>query len=248
MKSNSSKSVGISSKQLLLSVLFLETVAIAIAIGAAVSRGEWAFYHFDEGGFITILSCILILIVSVLARNIFRLEKRSSDTMLLKNAGFWLIVSIGAFFLALDDALSLHEQLDVWMHKILNVEETMVTDLADDIIVGIYLILALIYVASQWKTLQVFRSSFNYFRVGFLLGAVMVVLDILSNNNLFVSMVTDDLELMGQMITWINIVEEAIKLVAEGFFLVGVYQCWRVVDANSKKQSPVNGSRGILKR
>ncbi|MEL6579193.1 MAG: hypothetical protein AAFQ14_05545 [Cyanobacteria bacterium J06621_12] len=236
MKTKSSQCRVISSKQLLFAVLFLETVAIAIAIGAAVSRGKWVFYHFDEGGFITILSCAQILVVSVLARNISGLEKRSPDKLLLKNAGFWLIVSIGAFFLALDDALSLHEQLDMWMHQVLDIKETMVTDLADDIIVGIYLILALIYVASQWQTLQIFRSSFTYFKVGFLLATLMVILDILSNNNLFVSMVTSDFELMGQMITWINIVEEAIKLVAEGFFLAGVYRCWRIVDAKSKKE------------
>lgn len=238
MKTKSSPFRGISHKRLLFIVLFLETVAIAIAI----LRPNDAFHHFEEGGSITILSCLQILAVAVLAGMIFRLEKRSLDSKLRKNAGFWLIVGIGAFLLALDDALSLHEQLDVWLHGVFNIEETMVTDLADDIIVGIYLILALIYVASQWKTLQIFRSSFNYFKIGFVLGGLMVVLDILSNNFLFVSMVTDDPNLMGKMISWLGIVEETAKIAAEGFFLAGVYQCWRIVKADSKQPLTVNST------
>ncbi|MEM6611092.1 MAG: hypothetical protein AAF652_02350 [Cyanobacteria bacterium P01_C01_bin.72] len=240
MKIKSLQPIDISSKQLLFAVLFLETLAIALAIGIAIANGKGAYEYFGEGEPLTIISCLQILVFSILALVIFLREKRSPDERLFKNAGFWLILSMGAFFLALDDAFSIHEQLDVWMHKILNIQETMVTDLTDDIIVGIYLILALVYIASQWRTLGVFRSSFNYFKAGFLLGAVMVVLDILSNNTLFVSMVTDDSSVMNQMLLWLGVLEEAVKVWAEGFFLVGVYQCWRVASASNKKQSTVN--------
>ena len=245
MKINSSKPVGISSKQLLLIILFLETLAVTVAISTALSEGKSAFHYFGEDTFITYFSCLQLLIVAVLSGMIFRLEKRAKDAQLMKNAKFWLIVAAGGFFLALDDALSIHEQLDTWMHDVLNIKETLVTDLADDIIVGIYLILALIYVASQWKILKIFRSSFNYFKVGFVIGAIMVVLDILSNNTLFVSMVTDDGDLMGKMITWMGVIEEAAKLIAEGFFLTGVYQCWCQVRSMSSQELSINNEESM---
>ena len=193
----------------------------------ANSQGKSNFHYFDEGQFGTYFSCLQLLVIAALSGIIFKLEKSSESLQLVKNSGFWLIVSLGTFFLALDDALSFHEELDKWLHKVLDVKETLVTDLADDILVGLYMILALIYVISQWKTLQIFRSSFGYFKLGFILGAVMVVFDILSNNELFVSMVTTDSNVQEQMIMWMGVLEETAKLVAEGFFLTGVYQCWR---------------------
>ena len=57
----------------------------------------------------------------------------------------------------------------------------------------------------------------------------MVLADILSNNTLFVSMVTDDSQLGSQITTGLGIFEETAKIIAEGFFLVGVYHCWQKI-------------------
>lgn len=227
MNSNSSKPFGISSQKILSVVLFLDALTVTSAIALAVQREKSLFHYFAENTFVTYFSCFQLLIVAVLGWSIYRLGKRSPNRELVKNALFWLIVSLGVFYLALDDALSIHESLDRSIHGWLGIEETQISDLADDIIVGIYLILALAYVASQWKILQIFRSSFVYFRWGFVLGAIMVGFDILSNNNLFVSQVTDDPDLMDKAINYMGVVEETAKLVAEGLFLTGVYKCWR---------------------
>jgi len=237
MKTKSSAPAGISSKQLLRIVLFVETLAVVIALAKAMIAGRSNFHYFGENTFITYFSCFQLLVVAVLAILIFRLEKHSADPQLLKNATFWLVVALGAFFLSLDDALSFHEQIDKWLHKVLNIEETDITDMADDVLVGIYMIVALVYVASQWKALQIFRSSFKYFKIGFVVGAMMVVLDMLSNNNLFVSMVTADSDIQRQIIMWVGILEETAKLVAEGFFVTGVYQCWRKAKSIDLQQS-----------
>ena len=233
MNPNLSKSSGISSKQLLFILLFIETLATVVAIATAMKEGESLFHYFDEGRFMTYFSCLQLLIVSAFAWKIFRLEKKSSSADLVKNAVFWLMVCLGTFYLALDDALSIHEEIDKSMHRLFNIEETLVTDLADDIIVGIYLIIALVYIFSQWQNLQLFRSSFVYFKVGFVLGAIMVLADILSNNTLFVSMVTDDSQLANQITTSLGVFEETAKIIAEGFFLVGVYQCWQKISQQS---------------
>ena len=237
MKTKSSQPVGISSKQLLWIVLFVETLAVVIAIAKAALAEKPIFHYFDENTFITYFSCFQLLVVAVFAWKIFRLQKQSEDSQVLKNALFWLIVAMGAFFLSLDDALSFHEQIDKWVHKVLNIEETDITDLMDDILVGIYMLIALACVASQWRILQRFRSSFGYFKIGFIIGALMVVLDILSNNTMFVSMITADGKIQGQLISWMGIMEETAKLAAEGFFLTGVYQCWHKARAVDSQQS-----------
>ena len=223
-------------------MLFLETLTVTIAIALAVQRGKSTFHYFAENTFVTYFSCLQLLIVAAIAWSIYQVERQSSEPKLVKNALFWLIVSLGVFFLALDDALSIHESLDRWMHGWLNVEETQITDLADDIIVGIYLILALAYVATQWKTLQIFRSSFVYFLWGFVLGTIMVAFDILSNNDLFVSQVTNDPNLIDKAINYLGVVEESAKLIAEGLFLTGVYQCWRKVKSIDTQQRRINST------
>jgi len=246
MKTKSLAPAGISSKQLLWIFLFLETLAVVIAIAKAMLTGKSSFHYFGENTFVTYFSCFQLLVVAVFSWKIFRLQKKSEDSLLLRNAVFWLIVSCGVFFLALDDALSFHEQIDKWLHEVLNIKETLVTDLADDILVGIYMIVALIYVASQWNTLQIFRSSFGYFKLGFTLAGVMVAFDILSNNTLFVSMVTADANLQGQMIMWMGVLEETAKLVAEGFFVAGVYHCWRKAKSVNSQQQAVENQQSIV--
>ncbi|MEL6493802.1 MAG: hypothetical protein AAFQ41_01600 [Cyanobacteria bacterium J06623_7] len=229
MHSDLVKTRVISSKQLLPLVLFIETVAIVMAIATAIKTGNSPFRYFDEGEFMTYFSCLQLLIISIYAGKIARQAKKSPLVELVKNAVFWWVVSGGLFYLALDDALSIHEEIDKSLHRLLGVQETLVTDLADDIIVGIYLLVALAYIVYQWQNLQFFRSSFNYFKIGFVLGTTMVAADILSNNTLFVSMVTEDSQLQGQLILYLGIFEEIAKTVAEGFFLVGAYHCWRQV-------------------
>ncbi|MEL6927430.1 MAG: hypothetical protein AAFO95_02200 [Cyanobacteria bacterium J06600_6] len=246
MKTKSLAPAGISSKQLLWIFLFLDALAVTIAIAKAMLAGKSSFHYFGENTFITYFSCFQLVVVAVFAWMIFRMQKQSEDPQLLKNALFWLIVAFGAFFLSLDDALSFHEQIDQWLHRVFEVKETEITDLADDILVGIYMLIALICVASQWKVLQVFRSSFRYFKIGFVIGAVMVGFDILSNNTLFVSMVTSDGGLQGKMITWMGIIEETAKLVAEGFFVAGTYQCWRKAKTLNNQLPTANSEQSAV--
>ena len=100
--------------------------------------------------------------------------------------------------------------------------------MADDLIVGGYLVVFLIYVVSQWQSIKIFHSSFNWFKLGFVLTAVMVVLDMASNNTLFVSMVTDDNALASNLQQWLGVIEDSVKIFAEGMFIVGIYKCWQI--------------------
>ena len=220
----------ITSNQILWGLLFLETLAVTLAVTGAIALDKSPKYYFgeiDRGGFITYISCLQLLIAALLSWKIYKIVRFSPR--LNKNSWFWLIITIGLFFLALDDGVGLHEQIDRWLHDLINLEETDISDLIDDLIVGGYLVLFLIYVATQWQAIKIFRQSFVFFKIGLILSVAMVLLDILSNNRLFVSMVSDSYTIQSTIQDWLEVLEDSVKIFAEGMFIVGIYKCWQIV-------------------
>lgn len=219
--------------QILFIVLFLQSLAISLGIWGAIAAGYSPKAYFEEGGYLTILSCLQLLGAAILSRKIFLTIQDSTKSILIQNGLFWQVVSWGLFYLTIDDAFQIHEYLDKLIHSLLNIlldfEETSVSDLADDIIVGGYLLLFLVYVAKEWQTVRIFKRSFVYFQIGFVLTVVMITFDAASNNYLFVSMLTDDPDRQTLMRVWFGIFEDSMKIYAEGLFLVGIYKCWRIV-------------------
>ena len=217
-----------STKQVLVTTLFLNSLSVTVAIAEATAADKSPDFHFKEGEFITVISCLQLLIAAILSWKIYRLARHSQQVKLSKSSLFWLIVSLGMLFLSLDDALGIHEKIDFWLHDLFRIQETEITDLADDIIVGGYLLLFLIYVAFKWQIIQVFKQSFNIFQIGFILTLMMIVLDIVTNNNFFISLMVDDSSQVPILKQWLSVLEDSIKIFAEGIFIVGIYQCWQI--------------------
>ena len=217
-----------STKQVLITTLFLNSLSVTVAIAAAAAVDKSPDFHFKEGEFITVISCIQLLIAAILSWKINRLARHSQQVKLSKSSLFWLIVSLVLLFLSLDDALSIHEKIDFWLHDLFKIEETEITDLADDIIVGGYLLLFLIYVTFKWKVIQIFQQSFSIFQIGFILSLMMIVLDIVTNNNFFISLVVEDSSQVPILKQCLSALEDSIKIFAEGIFIVGIYQCWQI--------------------
>ena len=217
--------------QILFIVVFLESLAIVLAIWRATAAGYSPQAFFKEGEYMTILSCLQLLGSAVVARKIFLLAKSSSNSILNNSSSFWHVVSFGLFFLTLDDALGIHEYIDKLLHSLLDIQETALTDLADDATVGGYLLFFLIYAIRKWHSIQLFRSAFVYFRLGCILTVVMVIFDAASNNRMFVSMLTDNPERASFWQTWFSTFEDSVKIYAEGLFFIGVYKCWRIAKA-----------------
>ena len=216
----------IAPRQLLAVLLFIESLIVAIAIAKALSRELSPAHYFGENRLATDASCIQLIIASVLAGITFWTIKRAE--LKFKHAGFWLLVSLGLLFLAVDDAYEIHERLDLWLHVQLQIEQTDFTDLADDLIVGGYLLIFLGYVARQWRSLQVFRRSFIWFKIGLALALVMVILDLVGNNDYFISLVIEKPSRIEAIEQWLGAVEDSFKLFAEGMFIVGIYHCWQI--------------------
>ena len=228
--SNSNKS-GIKARHILPILLFIETLLIIIAIAKALTRDLSPAHYFGENRLITDVSCIQLLIAAVLSLITFWYVKSSSNPKLKQNGWFWLIVSFGLLFLAFDDAYEIHERIDLWLHSVLNIPQTNLTDLADDFIVGGYVLIFLAYVAFKWNTIQIFKSSLSFFKIGFILTAVMVFLDILGNNDYFVTSIIDDATTAKLVDQWLGVIEDSAKIYAEGMFIAGTYQCWQTARA-----------------
>ncbi|WP_036481583.1 hypothetical protein [Myxosarcina sp. GI1] len=223
-------------KKILFITLFIESLVVTIAIAGAVilDRSPTTYFsEIDRQGYVTYISCLQFAIAAILAWQIFRIAK--TPRKLAKSRFFWLVSSIGLLFLALDDIFEIHEHIDLWLHNLLAIEETKLTDLADDFIVGGYLVFLTIFVAFQWRNLKIFQPSFIFFKLGFVLTLAMVMLDIFSNNNLFISMMTDDPTLELSIQQWVGAIEDSIKIFAEGMFIVGIYGCWQIANSLRKQ-------------
>jgi len=227
--------------QLLAIVLFLESLAIIIAISGAIAAGHSPKAYFEEGGYMTILSCFQLLGGAFIAKKIFLIVKKSGDFRLNKSSFFWRTSYISLSFLTFDDAFQIHENIDKLMHFILKIlfgfEETNISDLADDIIVGGYLLVFFIYVAKEWQAIQTFRDSFIYFKIGCLFTMGMIFFDTFSNNTLFLSIFTESSQQSDFWQNWLGTLEDSLKIYAEGFFLIALYKCWQIAQSrvNPKK-------------
>lgn len=219
-------------KSILTTVILGETLAIVLAVWGATAAGYSPKAFFEEGGYMTILSCLQLLGSGILARKIFLLAKNSTTPILAKTSSFWKIASWSLFFLVVDEALQIHERIDRLLHILLNIlfgfQETHVSDLIDDLIVGGYVVLFLAYVATKWRSLQLFRRSFIYFRTSLVLTSVTIVGDLASNNELFISLLTSDRHWQFMWQVWVGLIEDIIKIYAEGVFLVGIVRCWTI--------------------
>ena len=58
----------------------------------------------------------------------------------------WILLAIGFAFLAMDDKFMFHERLDKAIHSALQWHETKLSDRIDDIIVGAYGLIGLIFI------------------------------------------------------------------------------------------------------
>ena len=218
--------------QILFIVLFLETVAMTLAIYGAIAAGHSPKAYFEEGGYMSILSCLQLLLGAFLTRKIFLLSKASSNSILNQNSFFFRNLSYGLSFLTFDEAFQIHEYTDKLLHFIFDLlfgfKETKISDLIDDAIVGVYLLVLIVYVVQNWQNLSIFKRSWVYFAIGSMLTILMVFFDAASNNNLFVSILTDNVEQRKSLLIWFGTLEDSLKIYAEGLLIVGIYKCWRI--------------------
>lgn len=193
----------------------------------AISFGLIAFQttgvnHFSEDGYITTISVIQLLAISWLALRIHLSPKKATASSL------WLVIAFGFFFLAADELFQIHENLDVLIHQLLHLQETAVTDRIDDLLVGLYGVVGLVVLIAHPIAFGQYKQSFPYFILGFILFFTMVILDMLTNRDDILLMLLG--EKWGQIgTTWLSLIEDGLKILAESFFISGFHQILRLI-------------------
>lgn len=217
-------------------MLVLDGSAALLAIGC----GVWWYGHparlMDEKTFITRLSCLQLLGIAGIAGAVFWTRRRHGEQAPLWRAPsvIWLIIALGFLFLAVDEVEKLHEQFDYWAHRVFRLRETAVTDRLDSVLVGAYGLLGLLLLYLFRQEIVRYGPAFPVVRLGLLLFAGMVLLDIVSDRGDVFSLFFADPRVSGRLRQWGQAIEDGMKILAEGVFLSAALACLAI----ARRQPP----------
>ncbi len=178
--------------------------------------------HFGEGRVVTYFSALQLLVIAWICQKIFKVRNGLwSGPVLRAPHLLWLLIAAGFVFLALDESLQIHEGLDKWFHRVTGLEETPFTDRLDDVLVLSYGVIGLGILLLYRRELLRFQAMLPLLLAGFALMVLMVGVDMLTNRKEFIQRIAaadTDPELLA---SWFAVVEDAIKVFAEGCLLLG---------------------------
>lgn len=143
----------------LLAVATLVYLGIAVLIAPADQPGR---YFIKEGGMVTTLSAIFLALASIFAGISFKLSRKRKDLLRF----FWLLSTVGFAFLFLDELIGFHEMTGRYLDPTVGVPEGFRR--WDDIVVIIYGIIALIFMAGFLPEI------FRYPRVMGMMGVAFI--------------------------------------------------------------------------
>ncbi len=213
------------------SILLIIASIDVLAITAALILGEIPNQYFEEEGFITHLSILQLLVVSAFAWNIFRLrieDEGRSELEAWKAPHFiWLIIAVGFLYLALDEALMVHENMDKVIHSIFRIHETSITDRIDDVIFGLYGLIGLIVLYFYREELTNYREAFPLLKVGFVLMFFSAALDIFPKDDIL-GLLISKRSLFKRLRLLRRVIEESFKILSEGAFIAAFYYCLEI--------------------
>ena len=211
---------------LLLSLVSLDLLAVLLALGLGFALHQSPTAYTGEGDPITWLSFVHLLVISGIAGGVFYCRTGGRLREVWRNPAFvWLLIALGFLFLALDEVARIHESLDRFVHRVLQLQETGLTDRLDDaIVLGYGFIGASVLYVYRCELVQ-YRAALSLVMCGFVLFVLMGVLDALVNRPdvfLFMGIGQEGSESLGK---WLGGVEEGLKILAEAAFLGAAYTC-----------------------
>lgn len=191
------------------------------AVGLGLVTQQQPDAHFVEGGLITVVSTAQIAAAAALCAWLYQQRRgwarrgaRGSAMPLV-----WLLAAGALITIALDEAASLHEQIDHAVHRWLGLRETPWTDRIDDAIVAAYgfaAMTALWIGRCEFKRVQAARPLL---KIGLILFFLMAAMD-MATNSYTVRGEAAPATLQPHPITgWLNGLEDTIKLLSEAALL-----------------------------
>jgi hypothetical protein len=205
--------------------------------------------HFEESGFITFLSFLQLVFISILAWFVFKTRRGTSESIDWKAPYvLWIIISIGFMFLAADELCGIHETADILIHKILGMQETDLSDRLDDAIVAFYVVIALAFLYVYRTELKHYRAAFPLLGVGFCLMLVSIAVDAFTNRQDYTTRCWRSLpvefyssyppEFPIILRSWLMVIEDALKVIGEGVFIGFFHHCLIIAERFSKERRP----------
>lgn len=189
---------------------------------------------FDEGRPGTFASVLLLLLISITSFKIYRRRPQSRSNRLSEQRLIWLVIAVGFFFLALDDAGKIHEGIDKFIHEYFDMVETDWSDRIDDIIIAIYALIGAATLYLYRAELNRYRFASGYLLAGFSALLLTIVLDLMSNGPGFFLWLGATDEAAQSLETVVDACEEVSKLLAEAIFLSGFVQVLHAVSNENK--------------
>ncbi|WP_439183592.1 hypothetical protein [Carboxylicivirga taeanensis] len=195
--------------------------------------------EFEEYGLGTDYSVLLLLIVALITSAIYFIQHNYASSSSL----LWLLISIGFVFLAMDEQFMIHEKMDHFIHHVLQIQETSLSDRIDDVIILLYGVIGLVTLAKFRHQLLNCKPGLLVLILGGALLAASVVLDIVTNDDTLAQLVSTNQDKLHAIHHLGTITEEVCKIFSETCFIAAflIYLRHYYIIAQpqvSKQQSP----------
>ena len=225
---------GLSNRRVLALVLGVDGGAILLAL---LLGDPLDHYFVKEHSFLTYLSVLQLLALSFLALAVYTIRAQDSASSPLRKPFFiWLIIAGGFAFLALDEMLMIHENVDYGIHHIFHISETSVTDRIDDFIVAGYGVAALLLLYRYREEFTRYRKAFPLLKLGFIFLFVSVFVDALANRGDIFSFFISNQGMSDNMLMLCRIMEEVFEISSEGVFILAFYSFWETAKTDKGKE------------
>lgn len=184
---------------------------------------------FPKDALITVFSFFQLLFISFISWKIYKARNNGSNHITF-NASYliWAIIALGFFYLAIDEVVELHEELDKFIHKIFHINQTGITDRIDDLIIGIYALIGVGIMIYYKNELIKYREIFPLLFTGMVFVVLSIVFDALTNRKDILQIIFEGKMFVEDLHQQLKIVEDSIEIFAEGIILCSFYWCLQI--------------------
>jgi len=201
-------------------VVRIDAVALVAAVIAGLLVGNPA-KEFGERKFITYFSTLQLLAVAWLSWGIYGFRRPGRGGAWWRSQGLiWGLMAAGFAFLALDDLLMIHEKTDKLVHALLGMRETPLSSHLDDMLVALYGIVGLVLLVVYRREVLRFLAVRGPLLVGIVLAFAMMAVDAANKRRFDIFGPFMDKASVVAVHRWMTVVEDSLKVFAEGLFLV----------------------------
>lgn len=200
----------------------LAIVAFAVIHGLSVTGNPSRY--FGEGRYTTAISCLQLLLTAYLAFRICKVRRSLTRCRgSIDGSWLWALIGAGFVFLALDDALQIHERMDKLVLHVFHLEKNGITDRIDDAIIATYGAIGLLVLWWFYPEWSRFRPMLKPLAIGFVFLVLNVLCDALSNREDIFMWLSADRGMAKKLDGWFSVGDGAFQLLAEGMFVAAFY-------------------------